>query len=236
VLFVDICLSQVAVLGSALSLFYFDDHNKAAQILFSLFSCTVISLFLSWLKQCEKKLPQEAIIGVTYAAASGVLILILDRLPHGAEYLKEALVGNILFVTWEQILSVFIVYLFVAFVHWVFRKQFWAVSEGYLKSFFWDFLFYLLFGVVITFSTQHAGVLVVFSILVIPAAIGIRFFMEFKKQVLMAWLIGVISCLLSFILSLNFDLPSGPSIVAFLSFIFFGSLIAANLRMNSFRK
>ena len=225
VLFVDISLSQVAVLGAVIALFFFDEHNKAAQTAFSLISCISVALLLSWLKQHEKKIPQEAIIGVTYAAASGFLILFLDRLPHGAEHLKEALVGNILFVTWEQVLITFIVYSVIGLIHWYFRKYFWDVTNGKIKSFLWDFLFYVLFGVVITFSTQHAGVLVVFSILVIPAAIGIRMFSDLRAQLFSAWGIGIISAFFSFLLSYKIDLPSGPMIVAVLSVVFFSYLI-----------
>lgn len=90
--------------------------------------------------------------------------------------------------------------------------------------FWWDFFFYFLFGVVITFSTRHAGVLVVFSILVAPAALATRYFKTLPKRLGLAWAVGVLGLLLSFVLSYNLDLPSGPTIVCTLTGLFFVAL------------
>ena len=227
VIFIDISLSQIAVFGSIVALFFVDEHNEPVQIAFSLLFSVAAALMLSWLRQREKKIPQEAIIGVTYAAASGLSILALDRLPHGAEHLREALVGNILFVTWDQILVTAFVYGAVALFHWIYRKEFWETSAGTRSSFFWDFFFYLLFGIVITFSTKHAGVLVVFSILVIPAALGIRLFQSMKRQLQGAWALGALATTASFAISYLMDFPAGPTIVTVLAGMFFLTLFFA---------
>lgn len=230
VIFIDISLSQVAVLGGALSFLLTGEHSSVPQTLFSLGACVLIAAFLAWLHLRERQVSQEVVIGVTYASASGFLILLLDRLPHGAEHLKEALVGNILFVNWSQVLVTFLVYAFVATIHYIFREKFWSASNREIHSFLWDFLFYLLFGIVITFSTQHAGVLVVFTILVVPASLGRRFFKGTKAQLTSAWTFGLAAILVSFLLSYRLDLPAGPTIVAVLSLAFFASLIGTVLR------
>lgn len=229
VIFVDICLSQVAALGGALSLFFFHEDQHEFALVFSLALCLIVALFLSLLRMFEKKISQEVLIGITYAFASGSLILVMDLLPHGAEHLKEALVGNILFVTWRQVLETFLVYLVIGLIHFVYRHQFWATSSGKLKSFYWDFLFYLLFGIVISFSTHHAGVLVVFSILVVPAALASRLVQKTSRKLILAWTLGSLGVLLSFVLSQHFDLPPGASIVTCLTGLFFVFLFALNL-------
>ena len=158
---------------------------------------------------------------MTYALASGLLILVADKLPHGTEHLKHALVGNILFVTWDQVLETLAVYLAIGVLHFIFRRQFWASSRGEAESFVWDFFFYVLFGIVITFSTHHAGVLVVFAILVAPAALAVRFFAGLSKRLMAAWAIGMSGVLAAFAISYRLDLPAGAAIVSVLTLGFF---------------
>ena len=220
VIFVDISLAQVAALGGAISLFFVDEQSPAS-LAFSLGLCLVIAFVLALLRHFEKVISQEVLIGMTYALASGLLILVADKLPHGAEHLKEALVGNILFVTWPQVLQTALVYTLVGLLHFIFRKPFWACTRGENTSLVWDFLFYLLFGVVITFSTRHAGVLVVFSILVVPAALASRFVQTVIKQLMFAWGIGLIGILIAFLLTYKLDLPAGAGVVTTLTAGFF---------------
>jgi zinc/manganese transport system permease protein len=202
VIFVDISLSQVAALGGAIALFFVHEHEGVALALtLSLSLCLIVAFGLALLKRFEKSVSQEALIGMTYALASGALILVADKLPHGAEHLKEALIGNILFVTWPQVIETFVIYSVIGILHWIFRKQFWRASRGEEGTFWWDFLFYFLFGIVITFSTRHAGVLVVFSILVAPAALATRYYHELSKRLLLAWIVGSLGLFLAFILS-----------------------------------
>jgi zinc/manganese transport system permease protein len=226
VIFVDISLSQVAALGGAISLFFVhDDPDSHLGLIFSLGLCLIISYALALLRHFEKSVSQEALIGMTYALASGALILVADKLPHGAEHLKEALIGNILFVSWPQVIETFCIYSVVGVLHWVFRKQFWRASGGEAGLFWWDFLFYFLFGIVITFSTRHAGVLVVFAILVAPAALASRFFTKTSSQLALAWIVGSLGLVLSFLISYSMDLPSGAAIVCTLTSLFFIALL-----------
>ncbi len=226
VIFVDISLSQVAALGSALSLFVISDDESSISIAISLTLCLLIALALALFRHFERKISQEAIIGITYAMASGLLILVLDRLPHGGEHLKTALVGNILFVTWAQVATTAGIYFAVGAIHLFFAKRFWAITRGQERSLFWDFIFYFLFGVVITFSTHHAGVLVVFSILVVPAALACRFSESTGSRLAFAWVFGSIGIALAFLLSMRFDLPAGAAIVTTLTSLFFAILVS----------
>lgn len=228
VVFVDISLSQVAALGGTVALLAAHDHEDGLLSLgISLLLCLAVSLLLAWLRQREKVVSQEALIGMTYALASGATILVADRLPHGAEHLKEAMVGNILFVTWPDVFQMAIVYGLIGLAHWFFRHPFWAASRGESQSFTWDFLFYLLFGIVITFSTRHAGVLVVFSILVAPAALASRFWQGLGSRLVAAWLVGLVGMTVAFAGSYFFDLPAGAAIVCLLNGLFFFSLFAS---------
>lgn len=221
VIFVDIGLSQVAALGAAVSMLFVPEGEGRFALFCSLSLCLVVALALALLRKFEKKLSQEVLIGMTYALASGFLILVSDQVPHGTEHLKHAMVGNILFVTWHQVFETAVVYGVVGLIHYVYRSMFWAASRGEVHSFFWDFLFYLLFGVVITFSTHHAGVLVVFAILVAPAALASRFFETVRVRLAAAWIMGTAAVLASFALSYVFDWPAGAALVAFVTTAFF---------------
>lgn len=234
VIFVDISLSQMAALGGALSLFFVNEGEGAALALsLSLGLCLLVAFALALLRRFEKSVSQEALVGMTYALASGAFILVADKIPHGAEHLKEALIGNILFVTWRQVLETFVIYVFIGVLHYVFREQFWKASRGEDRMFWWDFLFYFLFGIVITFSTKHAGVLVVFSILVAPAALATRYFVNLLPRLVLAWCVGTIGLIIAFALSYKLDLPSGAAIVCTLTGLFFFALL---IRKRNFAK
>jgi zinc/manganese transport system permease protein len=236
VVFVDISLSQVAALGGALSLLYDNGEKHDSALWYSLTFCIVTAFILAAFRKFEKRVSQEAIIGITYALASGLLILIMDRLPHGGEHLKTALVGNILFSTWEHVFETGFVYLFIGIIHFVFREKFWATSRGESDRFFWDFLFYLLFGIVITFSTHHAGVLVVFTILIVPAALAKRIATTARSQLLIAWALGILGVLAAFALTWKYDLPAGAGIVSTLATMFFVILTALIVHEKVFQQ
>lgn len=230
VVFVDIGLSQVAALGSALSIMLMNEDSGMYPILFSLLLSLLVSGFLAYLRKVERKVAQEVLIGLIYAMASGVLILVADRLPHGAEHLKHALVGNILFVSWQQVLITGLVYSVIGGVHFIFRQQFWSATKSKASSPTWDFLFYLLFGIVITFSTHHAGVLVVFAVLVAPAALAQKVCNSLRPRFLFSIAFGLTGVIIAFALSVLYDLPSGPTIVASLTTLFFSSLLLLHLK------
>ena len=98
-----------------------------------------------------------------------------------------------------------------------------ALGKGW-KIRWWDFLFYLSFGVVITFSVPIAGVLLVFSFLVVPAAIAFQFTEDRRTMTLIAWAAGLLASALGIGVSFQFDLPTGPLIV-----VMFGLLLVVSL-------
>ena len=238
VVFVDISLSQVAALGAGVASLFINTENSNNIYAFSisLSFCFITALILSVFKYTEKKISQEVIIGMTFAMTSAMLILVLDHSPHGAEHLKDAMIGNILFVTWKDVFLTFVVYSLVGVVHYLFRRQLWEVTRGKRSSFFWDFLFYFLFGIVITFSTHHAGVLVVFAILVGPAAMAKKLIeSSLTKRLMLSWLFGVLGVFISFILSFKFDLPTGAAIVTVICLMFFMTLVISAFKNLSNR-
>jgi zinc/manganese transport system permease protein len=168
----------------------------------------------------EESVPQEAIIGIVYAVSSAAAILVLDKAPHGEEAIKAMLVGSILFVTWPQIIKVTIVYLAVGVLHLLLRKKFLLISmnlglarQNGLWIRFWDFIFYITFGLVVTSSVRVAGVLLVFSYLVVPAVCAMFFVRSVSHRLMIGWGLGFIASMLGLCASAKWDLPTGASVV-----------------------
>lgn len=226
VIFVDLALAQIAALGTTVGFLFGILPGSTAAYWFSLLFTFVGAAVFAVSRFRHEKVPQEAIIGVTYAIAAAIAILVIDKAPHGAEHIKELLTGSILWVKWSTILNAGIVYLIVGIFHYIFRRQLLMISEDAenarkqgMSVQFWDFLFYVSFGAVITHSVGTAGVLLVFVFLVVPAIISIIITDTLWKQLLIGWGMGLIVSVLGLYISYVADLPSGPTVVAFYGII-----------------
>lgn len=103
------------------------------------------------------------------------------------------------------------------------RKPIGKISNNYRqesawnsKMIFWDFVFYLLLGAVITLSVQIGGIVVVFAFLIIPAAISVGFSVRLQSQLVIAWLSAIIASLAGMLFAYRFDFSIGPAIALFL--------------------
>jgi zinc/manganese transport system permease protein len=221
VIFVDLSLAQMAALGSAVAILAGSQPDSRAAFLYAL-GFTSIGAAVFALTRTEEKgrVPQEAIIGIVYVVASAAAILVADRTPRGGEAIKDILVGSLLWVTWPVIARLAAVYVALGLFHWVLRRRFLTISfqpeialaKGWRIK-WWDFLFYLSFGIVITFSVPIAGVLLVFSFLVVPAAIAFQFTRRQGPLAVISWIAGALASAAGLLVSFHYDLPTGPIIV-----------------------
>ena len=226
VIFVDLALAQIAGLGAVYGVFLglsFESDSlliKAISVGFTFLGALLISMTRS----TNERVPHEAIIGIIYASALSLTILLTSNLPHGAEEVQQMLAGSILWVRPQEVIQTALLYLFIGLIHITFRRQFFelsynlAVKNTLTPSMrLWDFLFYATFGIVVTSSVGIGGVLLVFGYLVIPSVIGIIIADNLRSRLLIAWFVGVIMSILGVYFSYYADLPSGPTIVVFLS-------------------
>jgi zinc/manganese transport system permease protein len=222
VIFVDLALAQIAALGTVVALIVGHAPGSPASFAYSLGAAVLGALVFSITRTRNhaSKVPQEAIIGITYVIASATAILVADRAPEGAEHIKELLAGTILWVTWKDVTKILLIYMGVGLFHYIFRKRFITITENpdeaYAKGWkvwFWDFLFYLSFGVIITLAVEVAGVLMVFSYLVAPAIIALGTSNRWGPRIGVAWLVGFLASAVGLIASYKVDFPSGPAIV-----------------------
>jgi zinc/manganese transport system permease protein len=221
VIFVDLSLAQMAALGSVVALLYGAAPDSREAFVFSLaFTCLGAAVFALTRTRNKSRVPHEAIIGIVFVAASAAAILVADRAPRGAEAIHDVLEGSIIWITWSTILKKGLAYAALGLLHFVLRRRFLRISfdpEGAERDGWrirwWDFLFYLSFGLAVTMSVPVAGVLLVFTMLVVPAVIAFLFATEIRRMVFISWGAGTLASLLGLWLSYVGNFPTGPLIV-----------------------
>lgn len=217
VIFVDLALAQVAALGTAIGVLLGLEHEAISTYFVALGFTFFGAILFAYTRSQKERIPQEAIIGITYVASAALMILLFSKSAEGAEHINHLLVGSILFVTPDIVIKTFVLYAVIGSFHFLYRRQFLAVSENILNDDFngrlWDFLFYVTFGFVVTSSVKIAGVLLVFSFLIIPAVAALLFFKNTKSRLIFGWLFGIAGSILGMIFSIIFDIPSGATIV-----------------------
>jgi zinc/manganese transport system permease protein len=134
--------------------------------------------------------------------------------------LKEMLVGNILSVSWKELVKTAVLYSLVGVFHYIFRKRFLLISMNETEAErqgwnirFWDFLFYISFGFVVTSSVAIAGVLLVFCFLIVPAVTAMLFSERLGARLAIGWTMGALVSAGGVALSFILDLPTGATIV-----------------------
>jgi len=216
IIFLDLAVAQIAGLGViAASAFLHQPHGLAIQIA-ALAAALAGALSLAW---CEKRWPQiqEAIIGSAFVVAASLGLLILANDPHGGEHMKDLLVGQILWVGWEQIGIAALVSL-VVLGTWV----------GLAKR--RVILFYPLFALAITTSVQLVGIYLVFASLIIPA-LAARAWPARAGGV--AFAVGLAGYACGLALSALLDLPSGPLVVICLAAFGLGTTLLVKSHESS---
>jgi zinc/manganese transport system permease protein len=223
VIFVDLSLAQIAALGGTIALLMpfsgGDPHHPDVYWVSLGFTFIGAAVFAA-VRVKRARIPQEAIIGISYAVASAASILAMSKSTSQAEHLKDMLVGNILAVSWADVGHTAFLYGVVGIFHYVFRKRFLAISmdperaeaEG-ISIRFWDFLFYASFGFVVTSSVAIAGVLLVFCYLVVPSVAAMLYADRVAARLAIGWTMGTVVSALGVYLSLVLDLPTGATIV-----------------------
>ncbi|HSE87125.1 MAG TPA: metal ABC transporter permease [Candidatus Binatia bacterium] len=220
IIFVDLALAQVAALGITVALLAGHPIQSVAAYWYAL-AFTLGGSFLFAISRTHRApIPQEAIIGIVYAVSAAMAVLVVDRAPQGSEHIKQLLVGSILTVTLKEIGTLALLYGIVGVVHWAIRRPLLEISFDPSAALakgrwigWWDFLFYASFGFVVTSSVQIAGVLLVFSYLIVPAAIAALLTRSVTTRLVVGWGLGFVVSVLGLVASAAWDLPTGATVV-----------------------
>jgi zinc/manganese transport system permease protein len=223
VIFVDLSLAQIAALGGTIAILLpISNGDPHAPVVYwiSLGFTFIGAAIFSMLRVKRSRIPQEAIIGICYAIASAAAILAMSKATSESEHLKDMLVGNILAVSWHEVIKTGVLYGAIGLFHYVFRKPFLAISMSHhdpeatgLNYRLWDFLFYASFGFVVTSSVAIAGVLLVFCYLIVPSVAAMLYAEHVGTRLAIGWTMGTVVSALGVWLSLQLDLPTGATIV-----------------------
>jgi zinc/manganese transport system permease protein len=225
VIFVDLALAQMAALGVAVSLVFNVHESDLLTYALALGMTFVGAAAFAWLRGQERRnVPLEAFIGIVFATAQAAVFLVLEKSPSGPEHLKETLAGSLFTVDPRHVLDTAILYTVIGVAHFLLRKPFFEITNDPRgaeargrRLFWWDLVFYAMFGFVVTSSVQIAGVLLVFGYLVIPAVAGLLATQRTGVALAVGWAFGFLGSCLGLLGSIQFDLPAAPSILVSLT-------------------
>lgn len=231
IVFVDLALGQISMLGVAFANFIENDPTIIS-IVFTMLG----AFLLSFVNVKDRRLKQEAIIGIVYAVASAATVLLISKAPHGEADISEVLFGSLFTVTTTQIEVMAVVFGVIGLGHVIFRKQFFELTEKFenhqaeqIGIFnLWNFLFYLSIGLAIVLAVRAGGVIPVFSYIVVPPVAAILLTQKKSGLVFIAMALSVVGSFFGIYFSMHFDFPAGSSVVAILGAVF---LCAALIRL-----
>jgi zinc/manganese transport system permease protein len=231
VIFVDIALAQVAAVGAIVAHLAFEVHRGSLlSYVCSLAAVFSVSIFYAIVRKGIIQISLEAIIGISYAIAAAAAMFLVGVAPGGHIHIQQILSGSILWTSRQDVILILVVFSVVGFCFYLIRNILIKISNNYHQTInqgfrivFWDFLFYLLFGVVITLSVQIGGVVVVFAYLIIPATISAIFSSRQGVQLIVILSATVLASILGLLLAYYLDFSIGPMITLLLG----GELIAA---------
>jgi zinc/manganese transport system permease protein len=234
VVFADLALAQVSALGATVAVVAGHAVQSAAGYAYTLIFTAVGALLLTASRGFARSVRQEAFIGVLYVVATAATVLVVDRSPQGAEHVKKMLVGGILSVTADEVVKFIVLYSIIGAIHWLLRRPLLAAADhmgtstDIGKIAFWDLVFYLSFGVVVTSSVATAGVLLVFCFLIVPALVGSLFSPHVGVALVIGWIAGAAASAAGIFGSFVLDAPTGAvTVVTFAAVLLVAGAIRA---------
>jgi len=239
IIFIDIAMAQMASLGTCVAILFHQDLKASSTFVISLGFTILGATIFSFARKRKSEVPLEAMIGVVYVLSAAAAILLLSRAAEGNEQIKNMLVGNILLVSPSEVWKTFGLFVMVAIFHWFLRKQFLMISfepdkidPKMLNIRWWNFLFYASVGLIATSFVRIAGVLLVFTYLIVPPACGIKLAKNFGLRLILGCLIAILGGISGLFLSFWLDLPSGATIVCVLGILMILVFLRDLLRGN----
>jgi zinc/manganese transport system permease protein len=219
VVFADLALAQISALGATVAVVAGHAVQSPGGYAYTLVFTALGALLLTASRALARSVRQEAFIGVLYVVATAATVLVVDRSPQGAEHVKKMLVGGILSVSASEVGHFVVLYSAIGVLHWLVRRPLLAATDNAAApaaagtSAFWDLLFYLSFGVVVTSSVGTAGVLLVFCFLIVPALVGTLFSARIGVALAIGWVAGAAASAAGIFGSFLLDAPTGAVMV-----------------------
>jgi zinc/manganese transport system permease protein len=212
IVFIDLALAQMAALGATAAFSLGHAPQSASSYTYAFAFSLGGAVLLSGLRFLPKQLPHEALIGILYIVATATTMLFIEKSPQGAEHLKQLLTGNIVTVQYEDAVRLLPLYAGVTVIVVLTALRGGFQRRG-LVGWCLDLLFYALFAAVVTSSVAIAGVLLVFSFLIVPACIGLLLAGAMPRQWMLGVACGSVAGGCGLVIAYAWDLSAGAALV-----------------------
>jgi ABC-type Mn2+/Zn2+ transport system permease subunit len=233
IVFSDLSLDQLAAFGMIVGIGIGIDGGTVGSYLISFVMVLIGSFLLAFLKPKNKQIPHEAVIGIIYGLALVASIMVADKIPSGASYVKQSLSGVMLWVNWTLVIITVITYIILAIIQYIIRHKIIAITEGHesvKNEGLWDLIFFISLGIITVLIVPIAGVLLAYGFLMIPAATATLFTKDWKRGLSLGWQLGFIASLVGLFSSYFFKLAYGPSLVLSLGLFFIIALFIKSMK------
>lgn len=227
------CMSHAAFAGAAFGLMISLDPLLTA-VIFSFGTALILGPLAE-----KARLENNVVIGFLFSVMIALAFVFLNFIPG------QAASGAALRILWGSVFSVgindliflgilsaclivFIVIFYRELLSVLFHRKLADSSGVNTKIFYFIVLFFT--GFAVSLSLRLVGGLLVFALIINPTSTAYQFFYDFKKIILFSPVIGIISCLFGFLLSLFSDFPIGASIVIISAIIFALSILFSTKR------
>ena len=226
IIFIDIAVAQIAALGTMIGLLLgFAEEAMEVQMFSYLLTLVIIGGF-AFLKADKLPIPAEAVIGIIYCLGLALSLLFAERIPGGSNYISKTITGNILWVTWDSVIRLGLLFAAIALIHLLLGRKFHDLSNQNktglpLKDRFLNLLFYITFGIVVVKAVLIGGIFLVFTLLIAPAVAAAMFIKTWRGRMIWSWIIGLLGTLSGILVSYWLNISNGPAIVCILGLLVF---------------
>lgn len=229
IIFIDIAVAQIAALGTMIGLLLgFAEGAIEVQMLSYLFTLIIIGGF-AFLKSNSLPIPAEAVIGIIYCLGLALSLLLAEKIPGGSNYITKTITGNILWVTWDQVIKLGLLFAAIGLIHILLGRKFYNLSnqinnkesELPLRDRLFNLLFYITFGVVVVKAVLIGGIFLVFTLLIAPSVAAAMFVKSWKGRLFWSWIIGLLGTITGILFSYWLNISNGPAIVCVLGLLVF---------------
>jgi ABC-type Mn2+/Zn2+ transport system permease subunit len=189
----------------------------------------------------EKKIMKdEIIIGIVFTSFMALAILLIGFIGTSNTSVQSILFGNILTVTDTSFYFLIFFAFAVLLIVYAFKKELYLITFNSemakvagIPVRFLNYLFLVIVAVTINISLEAIGAILVFAMIITPAAAAYQWTFKLNKMIILATIFGVFSSLLGIFFSFILNIPSGSAIVAIATLIFIVSFIASPKRRKS---
>ncbi len=229
IIFIDIAVAQIAALGTMIGLLLgYAEEAMEVQMLSYLLTLIILGAF-AFLKSDKLPIPSEAVIGIIYCLGLALALLLAEKIPGGFNFITKTITGNILWVTWDKVIKLGLLFAAIGLIHLSLGKKFFDLSNRKnqretdlsLKEKFLDLLFYITFGLVVVKAVLIGGIFLVFTLLIAPAVAASMIVKSWKIRLLWSWIIGLLGTVTGILISYWLNISNGPAIVCVLGLLVF---------------